>query len=254
MERRDLHELLSAVRAGTVDLAVAEEQLAVAPFEDLGYAKPDIHRGVRQGVSEVVYGVGKSPEQIVGIVEALRAAGEQRILVTRLDEEKAAAVQSGLSPENAQAFVYHQLPKLALLGEPPAPDGVGYVAICAAGTSDLYCAEEVAYTAEMLGSRVHRIYDVGVSGIHRLFDKLDQIRSADVIIVVAGMEGALASVLGGLVAAPVIAVPTSVGYGANFGGLSALLSMLNSCANGVSIVNIDNGFGAGYTASVINKR
>lgn len=252
MERRDLHELLSAVRAGTVDLAVAEEQLAVAPFEDLGYAKPDIHRGVRQGVSEVVYGVGKSPEQIVGIVEALRAAGEQRILVTRLDEEKAAAVQSGLSPENAQAFVYHQLPKLALLGEPPAPDGVGYVAICAAGTSDLYCAEEAAYTAEMLGSRVHRIYDVGVAGLHRLLAHLEDIQGASAIVVIAGMEGALASVIGGLAACPVIACPTSVGYGASLGGVAALLSMLNSCASGVSVVNIDNGFGAGYQAALID--
>ncbi len=252
MERRDVHELLEAVASGEVDVAAAEERLVVAPFEDLGYAKPDLHRGLRQGVSEVIYGAGKSAQQIIGIVRSLREAGEQRVLITRIDAEKAAAIQAGLAPADAAAFTYHVEPRLAIVGEAPSPDGVGYVAVCAAGTSDLYCAEEAAITVEMLGSRVVRLYDVGVAGLHRLLAHVDEIQGATAIVVVAGMEGALASAVGGLAPCPVIACPTSVGYGASFGGIAALLSMLNSCASGVSVVNIDNGFGAGYQAALID--
>ncbi len=252
MERRELEELLRAVAAGEVSPGDAEERLSAAPFEDLGYAKPDTHRGIRQGVSEVVYGAGKTVKQIVGIVSALRSAGEERVLITRIDAQKAAAVRAGLASGDAGAFVYHEVPRLAVVGEPPAPDGVGYVAICAAGTSDLYCAEEAAITAEMLGSRVVRLYDVGVAGLHRLLAHVEDIQKASVVIAVAGMEGALASVVGGLASCPVIACPTSVGYGASLGGVAALLSMLNSCASGVSVVNIDNGFGAGYQAALID--
>ena len=207
---------------------------------------------MRQGVSEVVYGAGKSAEQIVGIVKALRGAGERRILVTRLDAQKAEAVRSGLDDRDAAEFDYRELPQLALVGRPPEPDGVGYVAVCAAGTSDLYCAEEAAVTAEMLGSRVVRLYDVGVAGLHRLLAHVEEIQGASAIVAIAGMEGALASVVGGLAACPVVACPTSVGYGASLGGIAALLSMLNSCASGVSVVNIDNGFGAGYQAALID--
>ena len=252
MDRRELHELLQAVSAGDLPIAAAEQQLAAAPFEDLGYAKPDVHRGVRQGVSEVIYGAGKTPEQIAGIVSSLRSAGEKRVLVTRLDPTKAEAVQNELAPRDKADFTYHDIPQLALVGELPEPDGVGYVAVCAAGTSDLYCAEEAALTAQVLGSRVERLYDVGVAGLHRLLAQVDRIQGASVIVAVAGMEGALASVVGGLAPCPVIAVPTSVGYGASFGGIAALLSMLNSCASGVSVVNIDNGFGAGYQAALID--
>ncbi len=252
MERRDLEQLLRAVAAGEVSPDDAEKRLSAAPFEDLGYAKPDIHRGVRQGVSEVVYGAGKTAEQIVGIVGALRSAGEKRVLITRIDAQKAAAVRAGLAPADAEAFVYHEIPRLAMVGEPPEPDGVGYVAVCAAGTSDLYCAEEAAFTAEMLGSRVLRLYDVGVAGLHRLLAHLEDVQKASAVVAVAGMEGALASVVGGLASCPVIACPTSVGYGASLGGVAALLSMLNSCASGVSVVNIDNGFGAGYQAALID--
>ena len=252
MERRELSELLRAVAAGEVDPSDAEEHLAAAPFEDLGYAKPDLHRGVRQGVSEVVYGAGKTAEQIAGIVGALRAAGDKRVLVTRLDADKAAAVRELLEADDAEAFTYHELPRLAVVGEAPEPDGLGYVAVCAAGTSDLYCAEEAALTAEMLGSRVVRLYDVGVAGLHRLLAHVEEIQGATAVVTIAGMEGALTSVVGGLAPCPVIACPTSVGYGASFGGIAALLSMLNSCASGVSVVNIDNGFGAGYQAALID--
>ena len=252
MERRELRELLEAVATGEATPRDAEERLATAPFEDLGYAKPDVHRGMRQGVSEVVYGAGKSAEQIVGIVKALRGAGERRIMVTRLDAQKAEAVRSGLDERDAAEFDYRELPQLALVGRLPEPDGVGYVAVCAAGTSDLYCAEEAAVTAEMLGSRVLRLYDVGVAGLHRLLAHVEEIQGASAIVAIAGMEGALASVVGGLAACPVVACPTSVGYGASLGGIAALLSMLNSCASGVSVVNIDNGFGAGYQAALID--
>lgn len=252
MEKRELRELLSAVADGTVAVEEASQRLSQRSFEDLGYAKPDLDRSRRQGVSEVVYGAGKTAEQIVGIVGALRAAGDRHIMVTRLDTEKARDVAAGLSPENAAAFTYHELPRIGIVGNKPQADGIGYVVVAAAGTSDLYCAEEAALTAEMLGSRVVRLYDVGVAGLHRLLVHTDELRGASAVVAIAGMEGALASVIGGLVPCPVIACPTSVGYGASLGGIAALLSMLNSCASGVSVVNIDNGFGAGYQAALID--
>ena len=252
MEKRELRELLSAVADGTVAVEEASQRLSQRSFEDLGYAKPDLDRSRRQGVSEVVYGAGKTAEQIVGIVGALRAAGDRHIMVTRLDTEKARDVAAGLSSENAAAFTYHELPRIGIVGNKPQADGIGYVVVAAAGTSDLYCAEEAALTAEMLGSRVVRLYDVGVAGLHRLLVHTDELRGASAVVAIAGMEGALASVIGGLVPCPVIACPTSVGYGASLGGIAALLSMLNSCASGVSVVDIDNGIGAGYQAALID--
>ena len=242
----DVRQLLEGVKNGdyTVDEAVLA--LKKAPFADLGYAKIDLHRKTRQGAAEVVYGAGKTADQIAGILETMEANGQGRVLITRLDPEKAAAL-AGRFP-----LRYEAAARIAMLGELPTPDGLGTVVVATGGTSDIPVAEEAAVTAEALGNRVVRLYDVGVSGIHRLLSHMDLIMSARCIVAVAGMEGALASVLGGLVDCPVIAVPTSVGYGASFGGLSALLSMLNSCASGVSVVNIDNGFGAGFLANRIN--
>ena len=214
----------------------------------LGFANVDLQRLARQGVSEVVYGAGKTAGQIVSILNAMRSAGQSPVLVTRLDAEKAPAVAAAIGPD----FTYLPEGRLGRLGEPRKPDGIGSIAVVSGGTSDQPVAEEAALTAETLGNEVVRIYDVGVAGLHRLLSRVDALRSASVVIAVAGMEGALASVVGGLVAAPVIAVPTSVGYGAAFDGLAALLSMLNSCSAGVSVVNIDNGFGAGFLASRIN--
>lgn len=221
-------------------------------FVELGYAKPDTHREERTGVAEVIYGEGKTAEQIAGIVSALRAAGQRCVLVTRLDADKASDVRARLGAADAHAFDYRETPRMGIVGELPGPDGDGYVCIACAGTSDLSVAEEAAVTAEALGSRVVRLYDVGVAGIHRLLSHADDIASASCVVAVAGMEGALASVVGGMAKCPVIAVPTSVGYGASFGGIAALLAMLNSCASGVSVVNIDNGFGAGYQAALID--
>ena len=270
METQELRALLARVAEGKASVDEAELALRMAPFTDLGWAKVDHHRGVRQGVSEVVYGAGKTAGQIADICRALAAGGQERVLVTRLDEEKAGEVERLLSQGGAAAgdgpcagalaggafseaaFRYHALPRLGILGGLPEPDGNGSVVIAAAGTSDLPVAEEAAMTAEMLGNRVVRLYDVGVAGIHRLLAHADDIAAASAVVAVAGMEGALASVVGGLASCPVIAVPTSVGYGASFGGVAALLAMLNSCASGVSVVNIDNGFGAGYQAHLIN--
>lgn len=246
MTQKDLTALLNAVAAGEIPVSDAVLRLKIAPFEDLGYAKTDLHRGLRQGVPEVIYGAGKTPEQIIGIAQNMQAQGQDRVLITRLDAEKAAAVQAVLP------LHYHSAGSIALAGEMPEPDGCGTVVIATGGTSDQPVAEEAAFTSEAFGNRVTRLYDVGVAGLHRLLAHLDVIMSARVIIAIAGMEGALASVIGGLADCPVIAVPTSVGYGASFGGVSALLSMLNSCASGVSVVNIDNGFGAAYQASMIN--
>ena len=272
VNRSDLEGLLRAVERGEVGVAQATARIACeplaavgAPEVDLGYARPDLDRGVRQGVSEVVYGAGKSAEQIAGIVRALADAGQGRILVTRVDAGKcerlrpllaAGADATGEDAGKDEALLggmsYDEDARLVTFGGAPEPDGNAYVVVCAAGTSDLYCAQEAALTAEMLGSRVERLFDVGVAGIHRLLAHADTIQRASAVVAVAGMEGALASVVGGLAPCPVIACPTSVGYGASFGGLSALLSMLNSCASGVSVVNIDNGFGAGYLAGMIN--
>ena len=220
--------------------------------EGLPYAVPDHSRAQRQGVGEVVYGESKSAEQIAGIVRALREGGQPLVMATRVSAAKALEAQALLPVELAEECAYAQEARMLLCGQMPQPDGAGTVVVACAGTSDLYCAEEAALTAEALGNRVERIYDVGVAGIHRLLAHEEQLRDARCIVAVAGMEGALPSVIGGLVSCPVIAVPTSVGYGASFGGVTALLAMLNSCASGVSVVNIDNGFGAGYQASLIN--
>lgn len=245
-------QLMQAVATGEVAPDQAVLRVQQQPIADLGYAKLDTHRGVRQGVSEVVYGAGKSAEHIAGIIAALRGAGQQRVLITRLDVEKAQATRQLLASQHADEFAYYETARIALVGGMPQPDGNGTVVVACAGTSDLPVAEEAALTAEALGSRVTRLYDVGVAGIHRLLAHSEEIMTANAIVAVAGMEGALASVIGGMASCPVIAVPTSVGYGAAFGGVTALLAMLNSCASGVSVVNIDNGFGAGYQASLIN--
>ena len=244
----DVQELLEQVASGAVSVEDAAIRLRQAPFEDLGYAKVDHHRAMRQGAAEVIYGAGKTPAQITGIAQAMLRAGQKTVLITRLSPEAAKAVGAEL------ALNYHDEARVGIVGPMPEPDGLGSVVVAAAGTSDIPVAEEAALTAEVLGSRVVRLYDVGVAGLHRLLAHTDEIMRASVIVAVAGMEGALASVIGGLADCPVIAVPTSVGYGASFGGLSALLSMLNSCASGVSVVNIDNGFGAGYLASMINHK
>lgn len=252
MERRDVRTLLDGVARGTVSVDEAAARLASRPFVDLGYAKPDLHRGLRQGVSEVIYGAGKSAVQIAGILAALVSAGEERIMVTRLDAGKEAELRKLLAPGIERAFAYHAACSMGICGAAPEPDGNAYVLVICAGTSDIYAAEEAALTAEMLGSRVLRVYDAGVAGIHRLLAHAGDIAGASAIVAVAGMEGALASVVGGLAACPVIACPTSVGYGASMDGVAALLAMLNSCASGVSVVNIDNGFGAGYQAALID--
>ena len=242
----DVKALLQAVQDGKVSVDDALLQLKQQPFEDLGYAKVDLHRKVRQGANEVIYGAGKTPEQIIGILEKMAQNGQKNILITRLDKEKADIITAKVP------IAYYESAQIAVAGEMAAPSGIGSIVIATGGTSDIPVAEEAALTAEFLGNKVVRLYDVGVSGIHRLLNHSEQLMQASVVIAIAGMEGALASVVGGLVDCPVIAVPTSVGYGAAFGGLAALLSMLNSCASGVSVVNIDNGFGAGYLASMIN--
>lgn len=265
MEQRELNELLQAVATGDLAPDEAAAQLRMQPFSDLGFAKVDHHRGIRQGAPEVVYGAGKTPGQIAAIVADMLDAGQERILITRIAEDAASEVAElladGLAFDDEEEggdvpalplFSYYDAPRLATVGEAPEPDGAGRIVVAAGGTSDLPVAEEAALTAEMLGNEVTRLYDVGVAGLHRLLARMDDLVRARVIIAVAGMEGALPSVIGGLVSCPVIAVPTSVGYGSSFDGLAALLAMLNSCASGVSVVNIDNGFGAGYQASLIN--
>ncbi len=242
----DMRILLERVRSGDVSVDDAMMEMKTAPFEDIGYAKVDLHRRVRQGAAEVIYGAGKTPEQILGIVKTMQKNGQGRVLITRMSREAADYVGAQLELD------YHEDARVGLVGGIPKATGIGKVVIATGGTSDIPVAEEAALTAESLGSEVVRLYDVGVSGVHRLLSHMDLIMGATVIIAIAGMEGALASVVGGLADCPVIAVPTSVGYGASFGGVSALLSMLNSCASGVSVVNIDNGFGAGYLANMIN--
>ena len=242
----DIRNILEGVSDGTVSVDEALLKLKMKPFEDIGYAKVDMHRKLRQGAAEVIYGAGKTPEQIIGIADAMLKNGQKTILITRLSAEAAGIVSA------AHPLQYHQDARCGVIGEIPAPSGIGKIVVATGGTSDIPVAEEAALTAEVHGNEVVRLYDVGVAGLHRTLAHLDEIMSASVIVAIAGMEGALASVIGGLADCPVIAVPTSVGYGASFGGLSALLSMLNSCASGVSVVNIDNGFGAGYLASMIN--
>ncbi len=247
MDKTELTALLEQVASGTLSPADAALKLKMRPIEEIGdYAKVDLHRGIRQGVPEVIYGAGKTKEHILGIARAMLENGQKTVLITRLTPEAAEFVSASLP------LRYDPLSKTGVIGELPTPTGKGRVVVATGGTSDIPVAEEAAVTAEVLGNEVVRLYDVGVSGIHRLLSHMDDIMSARVIVAVAGMEGALPSVIGGLADCPVIAVPTSVGYGASLGGIAALLSMLNSCASGVSVVNIDNGFGAGYMASMIN--
>lgn len=242
----EVKQILQAVQNGSLSVDEALIKLKTEPFDDLGFAKVDLHRRTRQGFPEVIYGAGKTPEQIIGILRSLKAAGQGHILITRLSPEAAAKVAV------EEAIHYNETARLAYTGDIPVPDGIGQIVVATGGTSDVPVAEEAALTAELLGNSVCRLYDVGVAGLHRLLSHKEEIMRASVIIAIAGMEGALASVIGGLADCPVIAVPTSVGYGAAFGGITALLSMLNSCASGVSVVNIDNGFGAGYLAAMIN--
>ena len=246
----EITKLLQGVKDGTVSVEEALLALKKEPFKDIDFAKIDFHRKLRQGTAEIIYGAGKTSEQIIGIVSTMLEGGQKTILITRMDEQKAGEVEAAVG--TLAKFDYHKDAHLAIVGELPVPDGLGKIVVATAGTSDIPIAEEAALTAQALGNEVVRLYDVGVAGLHRLLSHLDEVMGASVIIAIAGMEGALASVIGGLADCPVIAVPTSVGYGAAFEGLSALLSMLNSCASGVSVVNIDNGFGAGYQASMIN--
>ncbi len=242
----DIKEILEGVKLGHISIDDAVLKLKTKPFDDIGFAKIDNHRALRQGTAEVIYGEGKTIEQIVSIVDVMKKNGQKTILITRIGSEVASEIRK------FHDIKHNEAARLAIIGEFPKADGIGKIVIATGGTSDIPVAEEAALTAEALGNEVIRLYDVGVAGIHRTLANLDILMSASVLIAIAGMEGALASVLGGLVDCPVIAVPTSVGYGASFGGVAALLSMLNSCASGVSVVNIDNGFGAGFLASRIN--
>ena len=246
MEQSEIRQLLQAVAAGERSVDDALLQLKEAPFEDLGFAKLDHHRALRQGAAEVIYGAGKTPEQILKITQAMLHHGQKTVLITRLSKETA----DFLTPQ--LPLTYYELGRVGIAGTMPEPTGRGKIVVATGGTSDQPVAEEAALTAEALGNEVVRLYDVGVAGLHRLLSHTDDVMQAQAIVAIAGMEGALASVIGGLADCPVIAVPTSVGYGASFGGVAALLAMLNSCASGVSVVNIDNGFGAGYLASMIN--
>jgi hypothetical protein len=250
MTATELQELLEQIRRGDVDPSAAADQivavLRTAPFEDLGFARVDTHRALRQGFPEVVLGLGKTPTQIAAIAERV-VARDQSLLVTRAQPEAYEAVRV-LVP----GAIFHADAGAITFAQGEVPVGNGTILITCAGTSDLFVAEEAAVTAELMGNRIDRLYDVGVAGLHRLLSEQARLQSAQAIVVVAGMEGALPSVVAGLVSVPVIAVPTSVGYGASFGGVAALLGMLNSCANGVAVVNIDNGFGGACMASVIN--
>jgi NCAIR mutase (PurE)-related protein len=242
-----LRQLLEKVKSGNIDVNEALDQLRFMPYEDIGFAKLDHHRLLRRGFAEVILCKGKTPDQVAGIAKRMASAGTT--LATKAGPDIFEAVRQ-VAP-NAR---YYPLAGLIVIGEPPPVVTEGYVLVVTAGTGDIPVAEEAVVTAETMGSRVERAYDVGVAGLHRLLDCKDKLLGANVVVAVAGMEGALASVVSGMVDAPVIAVPTSVGYGASFQGLAALLGMLNTCSPGVSVVNIDNGFGAGYMASLINRR
>jgi len=239
-------QLLEKFRAGGVGRDKVLQAFQAAPIVDLGFAQVDTHRALRKGFPEVIFGAGKTPEQVVKIAGKL-LDHEQNVLATRVTPEHARALR-----KKFKRAIYHEMARCVTIEKKPLPKRPGAIAVACAGTSDLPVAEEAAVTAEIMGNNVERVCDVGVAGVHRLLNRIELIRGANVIIVVAGMEGALPSVVGGLVSKPVIAVPTSVGYGASFGGLAALLGMLNSCASGITVVNIDNGFGAGYAASQIN--
>ena len=248
MKKEELEKILKAVKNGEVEIDEAIDQIKMAPFRDLGFAKIDSQRELRQGIAEVIYGEGKNAKQIEDIVKEMIRNNQKTILITRLSKEKADFISKNINLD------YREDAQIGVVGEIPEPVKQGTIVIATGGTSDYRVAEEAAVTAEVLGNKVLRLYDVGVAGVHRLLANSQYLINANVVIAIAGMEGALASVVGGMVDCPVIAVPTSVGYGASFGGLAALLSMLNSCASGVSVVNIDNGFGAGYLASMINQR
>ena len=242
-------EILEAVKSGDLSVDDAELMLRSQPFVDLGFAKVDTQRKLRQGTSEVIYGASKTPEQSVRIAETLLSNGSECVMVTRCTKDvHDLALSYGLKSD------YRSEARICIIGSIPAKTRDSYVSVICAGTSDIPVAEEAAVTVEVLGCNVKRTYDAGVAGIHRLLSDADTIMGATAVVVAAGMEGALPSVVGGLVSVPVIAVPTSVGYGASFGGLTALLAMMNSCASTVSVVNIDNGFGAGYIASLIDRR
>jgi pyridinium-3,5-biscarboxylic acid mononucleotide synthase len=239
-------KLLEQYRAGAVTREQVLQAFQAAPVADLGFAKVDTHRALRRGFPEVIFGAGKTPEQVVKIAAKL-LEHEQRVLVTRVTPEHARAFR-----KKFRTATHYEMARCLTVDRMPLPKRPGFIAVVCAGTSDLPVAEEAAVTADIMGNRVERIWDVGVAGVHRLFGRLDTLQKATVVIVVAGMEGALPSVVAGLVSRPVIAVPTSIGYGASFGGLAALLGMLNSCASGMTVVNIDNGFGAAYAAGQIN--
>jgi NCAIR mutase (PurE)-related protein len=275
MNERELQNILESVRSGELAASRALERLKHLPFEDLDFAKVDHHRALRQGYAEVIFGKGKSAEQVAGIVHAMlrHRDGQQNILITRANDKIFAAVrrinfkkESGGSPAKTEtkarhrknrartpAAVFHPLSGVISIERSTEISGKGTILVISAGTSDIPVAEEALLTARMMGNRVEHLYDVGVAGIHRLLEHREKLTSARVIICIAGMEGALPSVVGGLVGVPVIAVPTSTGYGASFGGVAALLGMLNSCASNVTVVNIDNGFGAACVASCINR-
>lgn len=246
MNRDHILSILKDIENGNLSAELAAEKLRLEPYEEFSYANVDHHRGLRQGVPEVIYGAGKTAEQIRGIAKAMLRHEDENILITRISPEKRAVLE-GLPVD------YREIAQIAIVNPKPIEKPYGSIVVVSAGTSDMPVAEEAAVTAEVLGNRVTRIYDSGVAGIHRLLAHTEELMQARAVVAVAGMEGALASVVGGLVDCPVIAVPTSVGYGASFHGLAALLAMLNSCASGVSVVNIDNGFGAGYQASMINQ-
>ncbi len=248
MNVRKLEELLQKVKSGKTTLDEAKAQLKSLPFEDLGFSRIDHHRSLRKGFPEVIWGEGKTARQILSITKQLKTKG-QNILITRLEGKKARAIQRAFP----KSRYYPNSKVLTYLTQPVLSKGKGTILVISAGTTDIPVAEEAAVTAQFMGNVVETLYDVGVAGIHRLLSERQRLEAARVLIVVAGMEGALPSVVGGLVDRPVIAVPTSVGYGTSFGGITALLAMLNSCASGVAVVNIDNGFGAGYMASLINR-
>ena len=247
MEQKKILALLNSVKDGSISPEEAVLHLKKEPFEDVGYAMIDHHRGLRHGINEVIFGEGKTTEQIVGIILTMAEREQKNIMVTRISKKKAKKIQLEL-PD----MYYDPVARIGIYNREEEASPHGLIVVAAAGTSDISVAEEAAVTAETLGNNVERLYDVGVAGLQRLLNHLDVVMRARVVIVVAGMEGALASVVGGLVACPVIAVPTSVGYGANFNGLSALLTMINACSGNVSVVNIDNGFCAGYISSLIN--
>lgn len=248
MNKLELIKIFNDYKDGDININEAVNKIKYIPYEDLGYAKIDHHREIRNGYPEVIYGEGKTLEHIKGIVKNMIQRDSKNILCTRASEEVYQAIK-----EVTSEAIYYKLARIVIIKRQEVCIPKGKIVVASGGTADLPVAEEAAVTAEALGNEVIRLYDVGVAGIHRLLDNIQVLNSGNVIIAVAGMEGALASVIGGLVDKPLIAVPTSVGYGANLGGISALLCMLNSCASGVSVVNIDNGFGAAYIASMINR-